>query len=121
MYLEELFISTSIPMDVDELDDIIRFKYHRLSDGKKVGERAYINEFAHGGMSSGTVSEIWLNLIPLLKYRLINLNNNYFLNHGEDSKIIKNPEKIIKTTNMSFDEILEEYDRPLRIWEYHPE
>ncbi len=35
-------------MDVDELDDIIRFKYHRLSDGKKVGERAYIKEFAHG-------------------------------------------------------------------------
>ncbi|WP_288553680.1 hypothetical protein [uncultured Methanobrevibacter sp.] len=56
--MEELFISTSIPMDVDELDDIIRFKYHRLSDGKKVGERAYIKEFAHGGMSSGTVSEI---------------------------------------------------------------
>lgn len=66
-------------MDVDELDDIIRFKYHRLSDGKKVGERAYIKEFAHRGMSSGTVSEIWLDLIPLLKYRLINLNNNYFL------------------------------------------
>lgn len=121
MYLEELFIGTSIPMDVDELDDIIRFKYHKLSDGKKVGERAYIKEFAHGGMSSGTVSEIWLDLIPLLKYRLINLNNNYYLDHGEDSKIIKNPKKVIKTTTRSFDEILEQYDKPLRIWGYHPE
>ena len=120
MYLEELFISTSLPMDINELDDIIRLKYHKLSGGKKVGERAYIREFAHGGMSSGTVSEIWLDLIPLLKYRLIKLNNNYYLNHGEDSKIIQNPEKVIKTTNLSFDEILETYDKQLRIWGYHP-
>ena len=120
-YLEELFIGSSIPMNVDELEDIIILKYHSLSGGKKIGERAYIKEFAHGGMSSGTVSEIWLELIPLLKYRLINLNNNYYLNHGEDSKIINNPEKIIKPTRISFDEILEEYDEPLWIWGYHPE
>ena len=108
-------------MDLNEFDDIIRFKFHRLSDGKRIGERAYIIEFAHGGMSSGTVSEIWVDLIPLLKYRLIKLNNNYYLNNEEDSKIIKSPEKIIKTTNMSFNEILEKYDKPLRIWGYHPE
>ena len=96
----------------------IRFKFHRLSGGKRIGERAYIKEFAHGGMSSGTVSEIWLDLIPLLKYRLIKLNNNYYLNHGEDSKIIEKPEKIIKTRKMSINEILENYDKPLRIWGY---
>lgn len=120
MYLEELFISTSLPMDINDFEDIIRFKYHRLSGGKKVGERAYIREFAHGGMSSGTVSGIWLDLIPLLKYRLIKLNNKYYLNHGENSKIIQNPERIIKTKNLSFYEILETYDKQLRIWGYHP-
>lgn len=118
MYLEKLFIGISLPMDINEFDDIVRFKFHRLSGGKRIGERAYIREFAHGGMSSGTVSEIWLDLIPLLKYRLIKLNNNYYLNHGEDSKIIKSPEIIIKTTNMNFNEILETYDKPLRIWGY---
>ena len=119
MYLEELFICTSLPFDADKFEKIIRLKYHKLSDGKKIGERAYIKDFAHGGMSSGTVSEIWIDLIPLLKYRLINLNNNYYLNHGEDSKIINNPKKIIQTTNMSFDEILEEYDEQFKIWGYH--
>jgi hypothetical protein len=64
------------------------------------------------------VSEIWLDLMPLLKYRLIKLNNQYYLDHGEYSKIIENPEKIIKTRNKSFDEILETYDKPLRIWGY---
>ena len=118
MYLEKLFIGIPLPMDINEFDDIVRFKFHRLSGGKRIGERAYIREFAHGGMSSGTVSEIWLDLIPLLKYRLIRLNTNYYLNHGEDSKIIKSPEIIIKTTNMNFNEILETYDKPLRIWGY---
>ena len=69
-------------------------------------------------MSSGMVSEIWMDLIPLLKYRLIKLNNEYYINNGENSKIIENPEKIIKTRKMSFDEILETYDKPLRIWGY---
>lgn len=118
MYLEKLFIGIPLPRDINEFEDIIRFKFHRLSGGKRIGERAYIKEFAHGGMSSGTVSEIWLDLIPLLKYRLIKLNNNYYLNHGEDSKIIEKPEKIIKTRKMSINEILENYDKPLRIWGY---
>lgn len=118
MYLEKLFIGIPLPMDINEFEDIIRFKFHRLSGGKRICERAYIKEFAHGGMSSGTVSEIWLDLIPLLKYRLIKLNNNYYLNHGEDSKIIEKPEKIIKTRKMSINEILENYDKPLRIWGY---
>ena len=74
---------------------------------------AYIEQFAHGGMSSGSVSGIWVDLIPLLKYRLIKLNNDYYLNQGEYSKIIENPEKIIAIRNLSFDEILERYDELL--------
>lgn len=119
MYLEERFKNISIPLeDIDIIDKIIIKEYYELSDGKRIGEEAYIKGFAHGGMSSGMVSEIWLDLIPLLKYRLIKLNNQYYLNHGEDSKIIENPENLIKTRRMSFDEILETYDKPLRIWGY---
>ena len=46
------------------------------------------------------------------------LNNEYYLIQGEHSKIIKNPKKTIKTSNLSLDEILEEYDGPLEFWFY---
>ena len=80
--------------------------------GNKIGQRAYIKEFAHGGMSSGCVSEVWFDLIHLLKYRLIKLNNEYYLNHDELSKIIENPKELIETTKMNLDEILDFYDGP---------
>lgn len=118
MYLEERFKNISIPFDIDILEKIIIKEYFELSKGKKIGEEAYIDGFAHGGMSNGMVSDIWLDLIPLLKYRLIKLNNKYYLNHGEDSKIIKSPENIIKTRNMSFDEILDKYDKPVGFRSY---
>ena len=119
MYLEERFKNISVPLeDFEFIDKFIIKEYYELSDGKRIGEEAYIRGFAHGGMSSGMVSGIWLDLIPLLKYRLIKLNNKYYLDHGESSKIIENPEKIIKTRNKSFDEILDTYDKPLRIWGY---
>ena len=110
-YLEESFIEYSLPMDITYFEKLIKVKYMDIS-GKKIGERAFIKEFAHGGMSSGRVSGIWLNLIPLLKYRLIKLNNDYYLNNGESSKIIKNPKEVIEITYMDLDEILEEYDGP---------
>ena len=114
IYLEEKFIKFSIPFDdIYFFEDIIRKEYFKLS-GKKIGEEGYVDEFAHGGMSSGWVSGMWTYYIPFLKYRLIKLNNKYYLNQGEYSKIIKNPKKIIKTTNLSLDEILEDFDRPLR-------
>lgn len=114
IYLEELFVKSLIPMDVDYFEKIIKSKYIIISGGKNMGQRTYIKKFAHGGMSSGEVSGIWLDLMDLLKYRLIKLNNDYYLNHGEDSKIIESPEILIKTKNMSFDEILARYDKPLR-------
>lgn len=98
-------------MDITYFEKLIKVRYMNIS-GKKIGERAYIKEFAHGGMSSGHVSEVWLNLIPLLKYRLIKLNNEYYSTHDEHSKIIENPKEIIKTRNMDFDEILKQYDGP---------
>lgn len=114
MYLEDIFINASIPMDIDYFEKIIRFKYLKIS-GKNIGERAYIREFAHGGMSSGDVSSIWVDLIPLLKYRLLKLNNDYYTKQGEYSKVIENPEEVIVTAKMSMDEILNEYDAPLRL------
>jgi hypothetical protein len=116
-YLEELFLKSSIPMNIDDLDDIIFFKYYKLS-GKKIGEIGFVEEFAHGGMSSGSISPLWLEYIPLLQYRLLKLNNEYYLNHGEPSKIVKNPEKIIKTTDKTLDEILAIYDEPFTLWKY---
>ena len=81
-YLEERFIKSPLPVDnVDILEKIIIKEYYELSCGKRIGEEAYIKEFAHGGMSSGCVSDSWLDYIPLLKYRLIELNNNYYSNH----------------------------------------
>ena len=110
-YLEETFITSPIPMDINYFEKLIKVRYMDIS-GKKIGERAYIEEFAHGGMSSGSISEVWLDLIPLLKYRLIKLNNEYYSTHEEHSKIIENPKELIKTSNMSLNEILDFYDGP---------
>lgn len=114
-FLEERFIKFSIPLDdICLFEEIIRKEYFRLSC-KQIGEEAYIREFAHGGMSSGFISDLWLDYIPLLKYRLIKLNNDYYSNHGEYSKIIHKPEKIIKMTRRTLDDIIGRYDEILRI------
>ena len=115
-YLEERFIKVSIPFDKTHLfEDIIRKEYFRLSR-KQIGEEAYIKEFAHGGMSSGSISDLWLDYIPLLKYRLIKVNNNYYSNHGDYSKIINKPEKVIKMTRETLFSIIERYDGDLRFF-----
>ena len=117
-YLEEKFVKYSVPFEnIDFFEDIIGKTYFNFS-GQKIGEEAYIKEFAHGGMSSGTISKLWIEYIPLLKYRLIKLNNEYYLNHQEHSKIIKNPSIIIKTTNKSLKEILAEYDKQMKLLGY---
>ena len=113
-YLEERFIKSPLPVDnVDILEKIIIKEYYKLSGGKRIGEEAYIKEFAHGGMSSGSISDLWLDYIPLLKYRLIELNNNYYSNHKEFSKRIQ-PEKRLQMTRWRLDSLLERYDEPLR-------
>ena len=110
-YLEERFFKLPLPVDnIDILDKIIIKEYYKLSGGKRIGEEAYIKEFAHGGMSSGSISDLWLDYMPLLKYRLIKLNNNYYLNHNEYSKVIHKPQKAIRMTSWSLDRILERYD-----------
>lgn len=114
-YLEERFFKLSLPVDnIDILDKIIIKEYYNLSGGKRIGEEAYIKEFAHGGMSSGSISDLWLDYIPLLKYRLIKLNNNYYSDHKEFSKTIHRPERILKMTRWRLDSLLERYDEPLR-------
>ena len=118
IYLEDIFMDYNIPMDINELEEIIKDEFHKLS-GKEIGQSAFIKEFAHGGMSSGCVSGVWLELIPLLKYRLIRLNNDYYLNHGECFKIINDPEKIIETGTLSLDEILDKYDKPFEFIRVH--
>ncbi|MCR5809210.1 MAG: hypothetical protein K6G56_06565 [Clostridiales bacterium] len=59
----------------DELEEWIKAEYLSVS-GKALtdeyGDFAVVDEFAHGGMSSGGVDNIWWmeNGIPLLKSRL---------------------------------------------------
>ena len=113
-YLEERFIKSPIPVaNISILEKIIIKEYYELSGGKRIGEEAYIKEFAHGGMSSGSISDLWLDYIPLLKYRLIKLNNIYYSNHQEYSKRIPRPEKILRMTRWRLDTLLERYDEPL--------
>ena len=113
-YLEERCFKLPIPADnVNILDKIIIKEYYELSGGKRIGEGAYIKEFAHGGMSSGSISDFWLYYIPLLKYRLIELNNNYYSNHKDYSKIIHKPEKRLQMTRWRLDSLLERYDGSL--------
>ncbi|MEE3490890.1 MAG: DUF4268 domain-containing protein, partial [Methanobrevibacter sp.] len=108
-YLEEKFQDKSIPMEPDLFEEIIKKEYFKLCK-KDIGENAYIEGFAHGGMSSGVVSGAWIHLIPLLKYRLILLNNEYYQKNGERSKIIDNPADELTTDNVDLNGILEEYD-----------
>lgn len=116
-YLEERFVNAQVPFDdINLFGKIIRKTYIKLSGGKNIGEEGYIKEFAHGGMSSGMISDLWLDYIPLLKYRLIKLNNDYYLNRKEYSKIIENPKRIIGLTKWTLNGILERYDEPIRIW-----
>ena len=117
IYLEDYFIKFPIPFEkINFFDKIIQKKYFHLSGGKRIGEESYIKEFAHGGMSSGSISDLWLDYIPLLKYRLIKLNNEYYSNHDEYSKMINRPEKIIKMTRWTLDGIIERYDEELRFF-----
>ena len=73
-YLKELAENMDI-ITPDELEKWIKEEYHSLS-GKamtdKYGDFAVIEQFAHGGMSSGGVDNLWWieKGIPLLKSRL---------------------------------------------------
>ena len=72
-YLKELAENMDI-ISANELDEWIKKEYFSLS-GKELtleGDCAVIERFAHGGMSSGGVDNVWWieNGIPLLKSRL---------------------------------------------------
>lgn len=109
-YMEEIFLDYEFPMDLDVFEEIIEKEFFKLS-GKKLEDGAYIEQFSHGGMSSGSVSSFWVDVcIPLLKYRLIQSNNDYYLKHKENSKIIENTSKAINIKNENLDRILSEYD-----------
>ena len=77
-YLKELAENMDI-ISLDELEKWIKEEYFSLS-GKvmtdKYGDFAVIEQFAHGGMSSGGVDNLWWieEGIPLLKSRLSVIN-----------------------------------------------
>ena len=76
-HLKELAENMDI-LSPDGLENWIKNEYHLLS-GKamtdKYGDFAVIEQFAHGGMSSGGVDNLWWieEGIPLLKSRLASL------------------------------------------------
>ena len=67
------------PVSPDELENWIKEEYRKLA-GKpmtdRYGDFAVIKQFAHGGMSSGGVDNLWWTEtgIPLLKSRLTALS-----------------------------------------------
>ena len=77
-YLKKLAKNMDI-ISLDELEKWIKEEYFSLS-GKvmtdKYGDFAVIEQFAHGGMSSGGVDNLWWieEGIPLLKSRLTVIN-----------------------------------------------
>jgi len=77
-YLKELAENMDI-ISPDELEKWIKEEYYSLS-GKlmtdQYGDFAVIDQFAHGGMSSGGVDNLWWieEGIPLLKSRLTVIN-----------------------------------------------
>jgi len=77
-YLKELAENMDI-ISPDELEKWIKEEYFSLS-GKlmtdQYGDFAVIDQFAHGGMSSGGVDNLWWieEGIPLLKSRLTVIN-----------------------------------------------
>ncbi len=76
-HLKELAEDMDI-ISPDKLEQWIKEEYHSLSGKAMTGEYgdfAVIEQFAHGGMSSGGVDNLWWieEGIPLLKSRLIAL------------------------------------------------
>ena len=106
----ELFLDHEFPMDLDMFEEIIKKEFFKLS-GENLGESVYIEQFSHGGMSSGLVSDCWhYAFLPLLKYRLIQSNNEYYLKNNELSKIVENPKGVIKTENDNLGKIISDCD-----------
>ena len=72
-YLESAFISTPLLIDHDSIEEIVKDEFRNVSGCKLTMEaRPYVEQFAHGGMSSGHLSgQYWLETgIPLLQKRL---------------------------------------------------
>lgn len=75
-YLEEYFSKVEFPYSERQLtDDIYRLFVQVSKEQLHTEARPYVEEFAHGGMSSGYLSgEFWINKgIPLLvsRYRKV--------------------------------------------------
>ena len=73
-YLEGYFSKVAFPYSEKELiDDIYRLFYEVSGVQLTVDARVYVEQFAHGGMSSGQLSgEFWVNSgIPMIvgRYR----------------------------------------------------
>ena len=75
-YLKMKLSNTDLPTDPDVIERFVRTEHYRLS-GKPLTESsiAYVEAFAHGGMSSGGLSgEFWTEEgIPLLRSRCLML------------------------------------------------
>ena len=75
-YLKMKLSNTELPTDPDVIERFVRTEHYRLS-GKPLTESsiAYVEAFAHGGMSSGGLSgEFWTEEgIPLLRSRCLML------------------------------------------------
>lgn len=73
-HLNDVFNNYNMPMDEETFIEIIKEEFLKVTGHDLRGDESYyVEEFAHGGMSSGIVTtEFWLNAaIPELIHRLI--------------------------------------------------
>lgn len=78
-HLKRRVSGVELPVDPDKLERFIRKEYYELSGTKLTDNSiAVVDEFAHGGMTSGGLSgEYWTKYaIPLLKERLDEANGS---------------------------------------------
>lgn len=78
-YLRKRVARVALPAEPAKLEQFIREEYYRLSGTRLApGSIGIVEEFAHGGMTSGGLSgEFWIRYaIPLLKKRLERANED---------------------------------------------
>ena len=76
-YLEQYFLHHTALTEREHIEDVIKQQFKHLSGVElKTDAMPYVEELAHGGMSSGYLSgDFWLNTaIPLLQERFDKLS-----------------------------------------------
>lgn len=76
--MKEHFSSTKMPLNLTEMEDLIRTSFHELTGQKITSKKEiYIRRYDHGGMSGGYISpRFWHEkVLPILRDRYQSINS----------------------------------------------